>query len=77
MTQRGIEVLWLGLPPMDTAEMEVMGGVKFGWDQFWTKDNLVKQHYSTMGVHFIDMRSLLAYRKLHDPSVKSDALHWW
>lgn len=74
--QRQIEVIWVGLPPMSVGDVEALGK-NYGWDSFPVKDDLVKKHYSDLGVHFIDTNRLLGSRKVDDPRVKSDPLHWW
>jgi hypothetical protein len=41
------------------------------------KDQIAENYLSAIGVHFLNTRPALLPRKIVDPMVSVDGLHWW
>jgi hypothetical protein len=49
----------------------------FEWRHMRDKDALARKYLPPIGVHYIDTKPALIPRKVMDPEVAVDGLHWW
>lgn len=77
-TTRAIEIFWVGLPPhifnLTTTNASTYG---YEWIYFEHKDAIAKDILTPYGVTFIDTNVLTKPRKLRDPFIAADGMHWW
>jgi len=75
--KRGIEIFWVGLPPhnfnLTTANASMYG---YEWIYFEQKDAIAKHILTPYGVTFVDTNVLTKSRKLKDPGIAADGIHW-
>ena len=75
---RNIEVFWVGLPPhifdLTTTNSSTYG---YEWIYYGEKDKVAKDILSPYGVTFVNTDVLTKPRKLRDPFIAADGIHWW
>lgn len=75
---RDIDVFWVGLPPhifnTTTTNQSTYG---YEWIFFSDKDAIAKSILTPFGVTFVDTSVLTKPRKMKDPYVAADGIHWW
>jgi hypothetical protein len=49
----------------------------YDWHLMHEKDQIAENYLSAIGVHFLNTRPALLPRKIVDPMVSVDGLHWW
>lgn len=59
---------------MSTHDASVPG---YEWVYYSEKDAVAKAILEPYGVIFIDNNKLTKPRKVHDPSIAADSIHWW
>lgn len=75
--ERGVLVFWHDLPPMSMFEAtEPEKYQTFGWNTWSLYNTYAKEILSPHGVIFLNTSKATLVRKLHDPSIVSDYVHW-
>lgn len=77
-TSSGILCLWLSMPPVPVNHTEPsIHPYHPDWPNYPPRNQWAKHILSQYGVIYIDIETLLMQRKVMNPNITADGLHWW
>lgn len=79
MKEHRIPCYWVSMPPVPSSYAVTPMYIHHpDWSSYSEKNEQAQRILSTyQGITFVDIESLLMQRKIVNPNVTADGLHWW